>query len=118
MLCGSIRWASAGRSSPADPRRDDLGVYLNALDNPFVYDDFFTVTGNPSIASAADPRWTLVYMPFRPVINFSYAADHRLWGYRPFGYHVTSVLLHAAVSAVAVRVPPAPAWRRTSRRRS
>ena len=75
-----------------------LGVYLNALDNPFVYDDFFTVTGNPSIASAADPRWTLAYMPFRPVINFSYAADHRLWGYRPFGYHVTSVLLHAAVS--------------------
>ena len=75
-----------------------IGVYLNALDNPFVYDDFFTVTGNPSIASAADPRWTLVYMPFRPVINFSYAADHALWGYRPFGYHVTNVLLHAAVS--------------------
>jgi tetratricopeptide (TPR) repeat protein len=75
-----------------------IGVYLNALDNPFLYDDFFTVTGNPSIASSADPRWTLVYMPFRPVINFSYAADRALWGYRPFGYHVTSVLLHAAVS--------------------
>src|SRR3954447_3759711 len=75
-----------------------IGVYLNALDNPFVYDDFFTVTGNPSIARLADPRWTLVYMPFRPVINFSYAADRALWGYRPFGYHLTSVLLHAAVS--------------------
>ena len=54
-----------------------VGVYLNALDNPFVYDDFFTVTGNPSIASTADPRWTLVYMPFRPVINFSYALGSR-----------------------------------------
>ena len=54
-----------------------LGVYLNALDNPFVYDDFFTVTGNPSIASAAGPRSTLVYMPFRPVINLSYAAITR-----------------------------------------
>ncbi len=62
-----------------------IGVYLNALDNPFVYDDFFTVTGNPSITSVADPRWTLVYMPFRPVVNVSYAADRALWGYRPFG---------------------------------
>jgi tetratricopeptide (TPR) repeat protein len=75
-----------------------IGVYLNALDNPFIYDDFFTVTGNPSIARAADPRWTLVYMPFRPVINVSYAIDRALWGYRPFGYHLTSILLHAGVS--------------------
>jgi Flp pilus assembly protein TadD len=75
-----------------------IGVYLNALDNPFVYDDFFTVTGNPSITNVADPRWTLGYMPFRPVINVSYAADRGLWGYRPFGYHLTSVLLHAVVS--------------------
>jgi tetratricopeptide (TPR) repeat protein len=75
-----------------------IGVYLNALDNPFIYDDFFTVTGNPSIARSADPRWTLVYMPFRPVINVSYAIDRALWGYRPFGFHVTSVLLHAGVS--------------------
>jgi tetratricopeptide (TPR) repeat protein len=77
-----------------------IGVYLNALDNPFVYDDFFTVTGNPSITSASDPRWTLVYMPFRPVVNVSYAIDRAVWGYRPFGYHVTSVLLHAAVSVL------------------
>jgi protein O-mannosyl-transferase len=77
-----------------------IGVYLNALDNPFVYDDFFTVTGNPSITSVADPRWTLVYMPFRPVVNVSYAADRALWGYRPFGYHLTSVLLHALVSVL------------------
>jgi Flp pilus assembly protein TadD len=73
-------------------------VYLNALDNPFIYDDFFTVTGNPSIARYADPRWTLVYMPFRPAINVSYAIDRAVWGYRPFGYHLTSLLLHAGVS--------------------
>jgi protein O-mannosyl-transferase len=76
------------------------GVYVNALGNPFVYDDFFTVTGNPSIASAAAAQWTLVYMPFRPVVNVSYAIDRALWGYRPFGYHLTSVLVHAAVSVL------------------
>ena len=75
-------------------------VYLNALDNPFVYDDFFTVTANPSIARAADPRWTLAYMPFRPVVNVSYAIDRALWAYRPFGYHLTSLLLHATVSCL------------------
>lgn len=74
--------------------------YLNALDNPFVYDDFFTVTGNPSIAAEADPHWAVVYMPFRPVVNISYALDRRLWGYQPFGYHLTSVTLHAAVAVL------------------
>ena len=71
-------------------------TYLNALNNPFIYDDFYTVTGNPSIAAEADPRWTVIYMPFRPVVNLSYAIDRRLWGYRPVGYHLTSLALHAA----------------------
>src|SRR6478735_12690216 len=75
-------------------------TYLNALDNPFIYDDFFSVTGNPSIAAAADPRWTVIYMPFRPVVNISYALDRRLWGYQPFGYHLTNLTLHAIASAV------------------
>jgi len=75
-------------------------TYLNALDNPFVYDDFFTVTGNPSIAAEADPHWAVIYMPFRPVVNISYALDRRVWGYRPFGYHLTSVTLHAAVAVL------------------
>jgi hypothetical protein len=74
-----------------------VGVYLNALDNPFVYDDFFTVTSNPSITSSADARWTVQFMPFRPVVNVSYAIDRAIWGYRPFGYHLTSIALHAAV---------------------
>ncbi len=74
-----------------------VGVYLNALDNPFVYDDFFTVRGNPSIASTAGPRSAVGSMPFRPVVNVSYAIDRAVWGYRPFGYHLTSILLHAGV---------------------
>ena len=73
-----------------------FATYLNALGNPFIYDDFYTITGNPSIAAEADPRWTVIYMPFRPVVNISYALDRRLWGYQPFGYHLTSLALHAA----------------------
>ena len=31
----------------------------------------------------------------RPVVNLSYALDRALWGPAPFGFHLTSLLLHA-----------------------
>jgi tetratricopeptide (TPR) repeat protein len=31
---------------------------------------------------------------FRPAVSLSYAADFRVWGLRPFGFHLTNVLLH------------------------
>lgn len=69
-------------------------VYVNALDNPFVYDDFRTVLNNPSI----DDVWavsTIVYREMtRPVVNFSYALDRAITGGTLLGYHATNVLLH------------------------
>jgi hypothetical protein len=72
-------------------------VYVNALDNPFVYDDHDTVVANPSLLDLSNVRFVLVYSPFRPLLNASYAADRWLWGYDPRGYHLTNVLLHAVV---------------------
>jgi Flp pilus assembly protein TadD len=70
-------------------------LYANALDNPFVYDDFRTVLNNPSIENVWAVR-TIVYREMtRPVVNFSYAVDRAIWGEGVFGYHLTSVLLHA-----------------------
>jgi Flp pilus assembly protein TadD len=69
-------------------------VYLNALDNPFVYDDVRTVLDNPSIEDVTAIR-TIVYREItRPIVNFSYAIDRAIWGGTPFGYHLTNVLLH------------------------
>ena len=69
-------------------------VYVNALDNPFVYDDFRTVLNNPSI----EDIWAvsaIVYREMtRPVVNFSYALDRAISGGSLLGYHVTNVLLH------------------------
>ena len=70
-------------------------AYLNALDNPFVYDDHDTVLANRSLADLSNLRFILVYTPFRPLVNASYALDRWIWDYRPFGYHLTSVALHA-----------------------
>jgi hypothetical protein len=45
---------------------------------------------------------------FRPLFIWSYVIDSRIWSARPFGYHLTNVLLHALnaflVSQLAARV--------------
>jgi cytochrome c-type biogenesis protein CcmH/NrfG len=69
-------------------------AYLNALDNPFVYDDHDTVVANASLVDLSNVKFLLVYSPFRPVVNVSYAVDRWLWGVHPFGYHLTNIVLH------------------------
>ena len=69
-------------------------VYLNALHNPFVYDDFHTVVANPSILTLTNIRAIVGHDMTRPLVNASYAVDRALWGAGPFGFHLTSVLLH------------------------
>ncbi len=87
-------------------------AYLNALDNPFVYDDHDTVLGNRSLADLSNIRFILVYTPFRPLVNASYALDRWLWDYRPFGYHLTNVALHAVTVVLLYLLDPQSAWRR------
>jgi cytochrome c-type biogenesis protein CcmH/NrfG len=71
--------------------------YLNALNNPFVYDDHDTVIANPSLIDLSNVTFLFLYSPFRPVVNLSYALDRWLWNYRPLGFHLTNILLHASV---------------------
>src|SRR5262245_30415147 len=79
-------------------------VYAGALGNPFVYDDHAMVVGNPSLGDLANPLFVLVYQPFRPLVNVSYALDYALWGLEPFGYHLTGLLLHALNVALLSRL--------------
>ena len=72
-------------------------VYVNALHNPFVYDDVDTVTANPSLVDLSNVRFVLLYSLYRPVVNVSYAIDRAIWGVAPFGFHLTNVALHALV---------------------
>ena len=79
-------------------------VYSNALRNPFVYDDHRMVVENPSLRDLGNPLFVLVFQPFRPAVNASYALDHALWGLEPFGYHLTSLLLHCLNVALLFRL--------------
>jgi hypothetical protein len=69
-------------------------LYLNALDNPFVYDDYRLIVENPTIQNPSSLRTILSRDITRPVVNLTYAIDTALWGRDPFGYHVTSLALH------------------------
>lgn len=80
-------------------------LYLNALDNPYVYDDVRTVLDNPSIEDVGNVRAIVYREMTRPVVNFSYALDTALWGTPGVdrhqdlrllaGFHLTNLLLHA-----------------------
>lgn len=55
---------------------------------------------NPSLTNVRNVRFVLVHAAFRPLVNVSYAADRLVWGYRPFGFHLTNVLLHMVVTVL------------------
>src|SRR5882672_123469 len=75
-------------------------VYLNALHNPFVYDDLVGVVRNSALVDGAGLAALVRQNVFRPVVNLSFALDHALWGLAPVGYHLTSVLLHGVNAAL------------------
>src|SRR5262249_53409502 len=79
-------------------------VYLNALTNPFVYDDDVTVVANASIRQLVNWRYVLLGHMFRPLTNQTYALDYAMWGLRPLGFHLTGLLLHLVNVALVFRL--------------
>ncbi len=75
---------------------------LNALSASFVWDDRALITQNVLIK-----HWDNIPLffkqPFlgiyyRPIVMLSFTAEYAVWGLRPFGFHLTNLLLHAANS--------------------
>ena len=72
-----------------------IAVYVNALQNPFVYDDFRLIVENSSILELRNFKSVVLRDITRPLVNISYAIDTLIWGRIPLGYHVTNLALHA-----------------------
>ena len=89
-------------------------IYLNALHNPYVYDDNRTVLNNTSIEDITNVRHIVFREMTRPVVNFTYALDRAIWPSQPFGHHTTSVLLHVVNVLLVFRL----AWLATLDRRA
>ena len=71
--------------------------YANSLGNGFVFDDEFLVPAYSRVWGLSHLA-KILFESYRPVRNASYVIDFLIWGSRPFGFHLTNLLLHAANS--------------------
>jgi len=75
--------------------------FIPSLLNMFVdWDDLYTIVSNFHFRGMglSQLKWmfTTFYMAhYQPLTWLSFAADYKIFGYFPFGYHLTSVLLHS-----------------------
>jgi tetratricopeptide (TPR) repeat protein len=76
-----------------------LLAYLPALRGGFIWNDSDYVTA-PALRSLAGLLriWTRVgaTQQYYPLLHSAFWVQHRLWGDSPLGYHLATVLLHAA----------------------
>lgn len=84
-------------------------LYLPTLGNDFVnWDDYQYVFENLHIRTFGLEffRWAFfdfsVAMYWHPLTWISHAIDYALWGVKPFGHHLTSILLHAVNTGLVV----------------
>jgi tetratricopeptide (TPR) repeat protein len=79
-----------------------VAAYLPSLGNGFVWDDEAYVRDNPRVAGGLTPgnlAWaftTFHEANWHPLAWVSHQVDAQLFGLRPPGHHLASVLLHAA----------------------
>jgi hypothetical protein len=88
-----------------------LATYANAALNGFALDDGFLITGNPRITSLRNlPLFFTTdlfggaypgAMYYRPLVPTSFALEYAVVGQSPLLYHLTNILLHAWVCALA-----------------
>ncbi|MBM4079362.1 MAG: tetratricopeptide repeat protein [Planctomycetes bacterium] len=81
-------------------------AYRGSLDNDFAgWDDATYVTDNPAVTGFSLPLafTTIRVGTYAPLQILSYMLDHALWGFEPYGFHLTNLLLHA-LNAVLVCV--------------
>lgn len=79
-------------------------LYATTLHNGFVYDDTYTIVNNRFIKSLNNlPRLVSKdyfilssETTYRPIVTITYFIDYAAYGLRPWGFHLTNILIHAA----------------------
>jgi len=103
-LRGSVRWGALAVAFLV------VLLYLPALGNGFVnWDDDIYVYANPQVRSLAPSSllraFTHIHASsgnWHPLTMVSHAVDYAMWGLRPLGHHLTSILLHGCNAALVV----------------
>lgn len=83
-----------------------LITYVNILPNKLFFDDEELIYKNAFVQNFRYfPKYFTTNMiagagkvsnMYRPVLTTSFAIDYHIWGVNPFGYHLTSIILHGA----------------------
>lgn len=90
-----------------------FGIYANSFQNQFVFDDESVVVNNTSIQSLSNiPKFftadegfhKVIGRYYRPVVSTTYAIDYAIYGLKPFGFHLTNVLIHLISSLLLFAV--------------
>jgi len=86
-------------------------AYANAVPNGFAYDDTSILAQNEIVTEGRVlEAWKRPYWPrhsedsglYRPLTVSSFAAEWRVFGANPVGYHVVNVVVHATVSILVL----------------
>lgn len=79
-------------------------AFLNSFGGQFVFDDVHEIERNPWLEPLLPP-WQAMFtghrLPARPLPYLSFAIDRAIWSVRPFGYHLTNLVIHV-IAAVAL----------------
>jgi len=83
-----------------------LIVYIPAIRGGFVFDDESMLTNNPVLKdNGLYQTWfTTSQSNYWPITWTSYWVEHKLWGLRPAGYHITNVIIHTVCALVIWRI--------------
>ncbi|MBN1558150.1 MAG: tetratricopeptide repeat protein [Lentisphaerae bacterium] len=84
-----------------------FAVQARALLCGFVYDDHVDIRAVDAVFTAGgwkDLLFSGSAELYRPAKYLSYHLDWLVWGWRPFGFHATSLLLHAIVAVLVWRL--------------
>ncbi len=82
-------------------------IYLPALQNDFVWDDWNYIVDNPFIRSLNGALLRRAFLDFysfnwHPLTWISHALDYAIWGLEPMGHHLTNNILHAVNTFLVV----------------
>ena len=72
-----------------------FALYLPELHAPFEYDDKPEILDNLVLRDPARVGEMVAYNPFRVLLLYTFAWDLWAWGFRPFGYRLLNITIHA-----------------------
>lgn len=78
-------------------------AYLNSLGSTFVYDDYVTIANNHFIlewrylSAFFNQKYFVISgeLTYCPIVTLSYFIEYALWQLKPWGYHLTKMMIHA-----------------------